>query len=86
MVNSETWFTSVTESRRPTRSAADLLNLRPQASRLGILTKSGGELEQDPCMSKASKKCHPVSVSKMATEFAVTQWRKTPNWKENEET
>jgi hypothetical protein len=36
MVNSETWFTSVTESGRPTRSAADPLNLRPQTSRLEI--------------------------------------------------
>ncbi len=36
MVNSETWFTSETESGRPTRSAADTLNLRPQASRLEI--------------------------------------------------
>jgi hypothetical protein len=33
MVNRETWFTSVTESGRPTRSAADPHNLRPQASR-----------------------------------------------------
>jgi hypothetical protein len=36
MVNNETWFTSVTESGRPTRSAADRLNFRPQASRLEI--------------------------------------------------
>ena len=36
MVKSETWFTSVTESGRPTRSAADPLNLRPQTSRLEI--------------------------------------------------
>ncbi len=32
----ETWFKSVTETGRPTRSAADPLNLRPQASRLEI--------------------------------------------------
>ncbi len=33
MVNSETWFTSVTESGRPTRSAADPLNLRLEIRR-----------------------------------------------------
>jgi hypothetical protein len=31
-----TWFKSVTETGRPTRSAADPLNLRPQASRMEI--------------------------------------------------
>jgi ribonuclease P/MRP protein subunit RPP40 len=36
LVNKETWFKSVTETGRPTRSAADPLNLRPQASRLEI--------------------------------------------------
>ncbi len=36
LVNKETWFKSVTETGRPTRSAADLLYLRSQASRLEI--------------------------------------------------
>jgi hypothetical protein len=36
LVKKETWFKSVTETGRPTRSAADPLNLRPQASRLEI--------------------------------------------------
>jgi hypothetical protein len=36
MVNKETWFKSVTETGRATRSAADPLNLRPQQSRLEI--------------------------------------------------
>jgi hypothetical protein len=36
MVNKETWFKSVTETGRATRSAADSLNLRPQQSRLEI--------------------------------------------------
>lgn len=35
-VNSETWFKSVTVTGRATRSAADPLNLRPQASRLDV--------------------------------------------------
>ena len=35
-VKSETWFRSVSEMGRPTRSTADPLNLRPQASRLEI--------------------------------------------------
>ncbi len=30
LVSKETWFKSVTETGRPTRSAADPLNLRPQ--------------------------------------------------------
>jgi hypothetical protein len=34
MANSETWFKSVTVTGRATRSAADPLNLRPQACRL----------------------------------------------------
>jgi ribonuclease P/MRP protein subunit RPP40 len=34
MVNSETWFKSVTVTGRATRSAADPLNMRPQACRL----------------------------------------------------
>jgi hypothetical protein len=34
MVNSDTWFKSVTVTGRATRSAADPLNLRPQACRL----------------------------------------------------
>ncbi len=36
MVNKETWFKSLTETGRATRSAADPLNLRPQQSRLEI--------------------------------------------------
>jgi hypothetical protein len=36
LVNKETLFKSVTETGRPTRSAADPLNLRLQASRLEI--------------------------------------------------
>ncbi len=36
VVNKETWFKSVTETGRATRSAADPLNLRPQKSRLEI--------------------------------------------------
>jgi hypothetical protein len=48
----ETWFKSVTETGRATRSAADPLNLRPQQSRLEIrrqlilFSKSCGELER----------------------------------------
>jgi hypothetical protein len=63
MVNSETWFTSVTESGRPTRSAADTINLssnvRIQAEdqKAIFFTKSGRELEQDPCQSKAGSEC-----------------------------
>jgi ribonuclease P/MRP protein subunit RPP40 len=36
MLKRETWFKSVTETGRATRSAADPLNLRPQTSRLEI--------------------------------------------------
>ncbi len=34
LVSNETWFKSATETGRPTRSAADPPNLRPQASRV----------------------------------------------------
>jgi hypothetical protein len=38
LVSKDTWFKSVTETGRATRSAADPLNLRPQPSRMEIIT------------------------------------------------
>ncbi len=54
MVSSETWLTSVTGSGRR-NVVQHTLNLRPQDQKAIFLTKSGRELEQDPCQSKASK-------------------------------
>ena len=78
MVNSETWFTSITESGRPTRSAADphqpqATNIQAGNQKTIFLPKSGKELEQDPCKLKRM-----LSLSKMATELFVTQWWKDP--------
>ena len=78
MVNSETWFTSITESGRPTRSAADphqpqSTNIQAGNQKTIFLPKSAKELEQDP-----SKLKRMLSVSKMATELSVTQWWKDP--------
>jgi hypothetical protein len=60
MVNSETWFTSVTESG----SAADPLKSQPEATSIQagnqktiFLPEIGRELEQDPCKFKAGKEC-----------------------------
>jgi hypothetical protein len=67
------------------KSRNDCQNNCPHGYQEAIfLTKSGRELVQDSCQSKAS----PImlSVSKMATELSVTQWWKTPNLKEDEET
>jgi hypothetical protein len=55
MVNSETWFTSVTESGRPTRSTAGATSIQAGDQKAIFLTKSGRELEQDPCQSIASQ-------------------------------
>jgi ribonuclease P/MRP protein subunit RPP40 len=81
MVNSETWFTSVTESERPTRSAADPLNLRPQASRLEISKQffSQRVVESWNKIPASLKQAKNVMCLKMVTELFVTQWWKTPN-------
>jgi hypothetical protein len=51
-----------------------------------FLSKSIRELEQDPASLKQAKNHRMLSVSKLATDLSVTQWWKTPNLKEDEET
>jgi hypothetical protein len=67
-----------TGSRSPQPEAT---SIQARDQKAIFLAKSGKELEQDPCQSKAAKKCF-----KMATELSTTQWWKTPNWKEDEQT
>jgi hypothetical protein len=86
LMSKETWFKSVTETGRSTRSAADPLNLRPQESKLEVRRHffSQRVIEDWNKIHASLKQAENEKCFKKATEPYVRHWWSTPREKDEE--